>query len=403
MRRVRHLGPRRRAARRARAPRRRASRVAPRRRAAARARRAGRRGRAAGRAAPSRRPGRGRAARRRRSRRPGRPRAIASAQTTPNPSRREGQTTHRRARVEPLELPPRDEAERVWGTRSRKRPVAGDDERQPARRLGELLDALLGREPAREEDVRRLRPASPSSGGISIPFGMTRDLARAEPRASSASALETAITTRAPRSSATGERPAPRGERHVRPVQRHDVRHTREERGAAVGSQCAWTRSAPSRDRSAPPAPSSRRSGGPPTAGGAARAGRRPPSASPKSGRRPARRPRPRPRGARSCSTASATKRPDVLDAGPRIGRGEDDDAHRPPDRMRAATRRRGGRRGASCPAAASVRRRPSSSDDLGLPAEDLPGARDVRLAHLRVVHGERLEDDLALATRSRG
>ena len=33
---------------------------------------------------------------------------------------------------------------------------------------------------------------------------------------------------------------------------------------------------------------------------------------------------------------------------------------------------------------------------DLRLPAEQLPGAGDVRLAHLRVVHGKRLEDDLA-------
>src|SRR4051794_11441835 len=33
---------------------------------------------------------------------------------------------------------------------------------------------------------------------------------------------------------------------------------------------------------------------------------------------------------------------------------------------------------------------------DLGVPAEDLPGARDVGPAHLRIVGGKRLEDELA-------
>src|SRR4029078_10887092 len=37
---------------------------------------------------------------------------------------------------------------------------------------------------------------------------------------------------------------------------------------------------------------------------------------------------------------------------------------------------------------------------DLGLPAEHLAGARDVGLAHLRVVDGEGLEDDLGLRAR---
>ena len=37
---------------------------------------------------------------------------------------------------------------------------------------------------------------------------------------------------------------------------------------------------------------------------------------------------------------------------------------------------------------------------DLGRPTEELPGARDVRLAHLWVVDGERLIDDLALRAR---
>src|SRR5581483_10452067 len=37
---------------------------------------------------------------------------------------------------------------------------------------------------------------------------------------------------------------------------------------------------------------------------------------------------------------------------------------------------------------------------DLGLPAEDLPGSRDVGLPDLRIVDGQRLEDDLAAAAR---
>ena len=40
---------------------------------------------------------------------------------------------------------------------------------------------------------------------------------------------------------------------------------------------------------------------------------------------------------------------------------------------------------------------RPSSSVDLRLPAEQRPGAGDVRLAHLRVVLGQRPVHDLAL------
>src|SRR4030095_2334777 len=37
---------------------------------------------------------------------------------------------------------------------------------------------------------------------------------------------------------------------------------------------------------------------------------------------------------------------------------------------------------------------------DLGLPAQNLPCPRDVRLARLRIVHGQRLIDDLASRSR---
>src|ERR1044072_6640419 len=37
---------------------------------------------------------------------------------------------------------------------------------------------------------------------------------------------------------------------------------------------------------------------------------------------------------------------------------------------------------------------------DLGFPAQHLPGSGDIGLAELRIVHGQRLEDDLTLRRR---
>ena len=135
-------------------------------------------------------------------------RAIASAQTTPKPSRREGQATTARPTVEPLELVVRHEAER-----SRNLVPEGPS---PATTSGRPLAAAtssrtpFSSESLPAEDLRRVG-LLPTAAGTSTPLGMTRTSSAPSFRASSASAVEGAITslarptTRRASTGATGE------------------------------------------------------------------------------------------------------------------------------------------------------------------------------------------------------
>ena len=138
----------------------------------------------------------------------------------------------------------RDEAERTRHAVA-QRPVAGDDERQPARRLDELEDALLRREPAGEEDVRRLvRLARPSSG-TSTPLGITRTSRAPSSRAAAASSCEAQIASRARAQDPPGERRRAPGELDVGAPELDDERLARSPPATSpAGSQWAWTRSA---------------------------------------------------------------------------------------------------------------------------------------------------------------
>ena len=84
------------------------------------------------------------------------PLAIASAQTIPKPSLREGQTTiaacaYRRSSSS------RDMKPCACGQEPAEGAVPGDDQVQPVRGRGEVLDALLGRETPCVEDLGGLR------------------------------------------------------------------------------------------------------------------------------------------------------------------------------------------------------------------------------------------------------
>ena len=81
---------------------------------------------------------------------------MASAQTTPNPSRCDGHaTTAARAYSRSSSSCGRNPS--APGTSSRNGPSPTTTSRSPSAARDELADALLGREPARVEDLRRLR------------------------------------------------------------------------------------------------------------------------------------------------------------------------------------------------------------------------------------------------------
>ena len=274
-----------------------------------------RRRRRAGRAGRSRRRRRGRAGRRPPRRRP--------AGRAPSPRRRRrrsprgatGRRRRRRAR--------RGASSSSCGTQPSapghavaQRAVARDDERQAARRLDELEHALLRGEPPGVEHVRRLVRLGDRRPGTSTPLGITRTSARAELARSRGELLRGA--DREPRARAGSRRASQRARaaRARRRCPRAGRRTACRSRAAtAPGGQpvrvdeVGVARRSARRAREgarASPARRSREPWPPAQVADDAVAVGDPEVAE----RRAARRPRRSTPRARSCSTASATKRP---------------------------------------------------------------------------------------------
>ena len=117
------------------------------------------------------------------------PRGATGTRRRP-PARRDARARRARASRAPAE--PAVEA----GRRRRRRAAVS------LRRLDQLEDALLGRQPAGEEDLAAAPLRRRPSPGTSTPFGTTRTSCAPRACTSSASAFDTASTTRTRRSSA---------------------------------------------------------------------------------------------------------------------------------------------------------------------------------------------------------